>query len=329
LWESNLVGAIYDGADTPLQDGTTVAKAGSVVFISFDLTDDNGNPIILQDKGFAHVFVTKDITATNSVPKSDPRKFWIQVFDNNPNPDPIEMNWDPATSKLTMAWKTPRNGKSIDVPGLNVEGDWFGRITAFSKPIAGSSALPLVCDTSDPSLLAAIGDVSGNGVLKACLSGPEGNPSFGFLIDTLGTTLPAGERELATFKVKLTKSEPGEPIEDPPVPPPQDLPEMDDLLALMNNLVDTKDVNKGTGNNLRDILNEAKALFLTGVEVDRLAACVLIDDFEANVDSARSNKITDFGKGELIRDTAAIPVANSNIVQDVKGCLPDIVDPTT
>jgi len=82
-------------------------------------------------------------------------------------------------------------------------GQWFFRIVLFNDPPVGD---PIVCDTSDPTVNPDV-DTDGDGILEVCLAG-DGSPSSNFLIDTVdplvaGTTLPVGEREVATGKVTL------------------------------------------------------------------------------------------------------------------------------
>ena len=335
IWQTIAASAAFDGADQPNEDGSTVANAGRVVFVSFDLEDQNGDPIILQDKALVEVFLTKDPTATNTVPgvsdgdgnpeTGDPRIEWILMRDHNPlNLTPLEMFWDSDTSSLTFEIKTQKTGKKwFDIPGLNIEGDWFGRLNAFNRPNAGA---PTVCTTSDQTLIT---DPDGPDNIPgtaddetACLFGAEGNPSQNWLIDVVdpsvgGTTLPAGEREIATFKFKITKDEPGEPEEEPPVPGEQDQPELDALLALLNQLQEDKEVKKGTSKGLRDTLNLAKAEFIIG-GIDDFEGCGFLDAFRSDVNSATDRQVSADAKLQLTTGVSPLFDNGVDFVQAIK-----------
>jgi len=318
VWQGVLKSAIFDGIDNQPQDGL-MAKGGSAVNLEISLTDENGNTIELQDKGLIQIFASKDKLASNTSPGSDPRTEWIKLLDHNTNnPDPSTMLWNAEKSTLTFTWKTPNNGNDLGFSDLNIEGDWFIKAITFNRPNAGD---PLVCDTSDPTVNPGV-DSDGDGTFEVCLAGEEDNPSSNFLIDTVdpavpGTTLEPGKREFATYVVMLTKGQPSEQQESPPAE--QDVPEVDNLIGTLNALIESKEVKTGTGNQLRDILNDAKSQFIlfddTGEQMHHDNACGLIDQFEIEVDSEPNNQVSASAKAELITGSNG-----SDVVQQSKGC---------
>ena len=256
VWGSILQNGVFDGLEQVgltefTQDGTGVAKAGNTLPLEIILENTAGAPFDLSDAALAHVFVTLRepptgpiSLPTNIVPGNNPRTSWIQIEDSSDDAraDPKLMRIDESGPSLRMDWLTParashllglfETGEICDPAGANdtpekcdaafdVEGQWFFRVVLFNDPPVGD---PIVCDTSDPELDPVV-DTDGDGILEVCLAG-DGSPSSNFLIDTVdplvaGTTLPPGEREVATGKVIL--KQPLDMKEDVFIPAIEDL----------------------------------------------------------------------------------------------------------
>jgi len=121
-------------------------------------------------------------------------------------------------------------------------------------------------------------------------------------------TFDTGERELATGKFLITKGSP-KGGKDPP-PGEQELPEMDNLIALLNEFidndptVDAEFVKNNPGRNLRNTLNDAKQNI---IDDDDAKACTLVKQFEEDlVAGLDKGRVSVPAKDALLTASAAV-----------------------
>jgi len=151
------------------------------------------------------------------------------------------------------------------------------------------------CDINDSSLAGGI-DLDGDGELdEACLEGEQFDPDSNYLVDLDPPILPNGNNLLASGSIVLTKDNP-KGGQSPPAVGDDEI--TDSLIVLVNALEDSDDIQKKLARDSRDFLNTAKAEFIADGDSDP-EGCAAFDQFEALIDNAALNKVSQAAKNAI------------------------------